>query len=74
MWFRGRSPALSLFDFRARWAVRGVLCTVLGGEGEGRDTDAPSPQLMLHFSLARPVPAPAAAAAPSTAQGSPPQD
>ena len=75
-WFRGRSPALSLSDFRARWAVRGVLCTVLGGEEEGRDGDAPPPRLTLHFSLAHPVPAPAApaAAAPSAAQGSPPHE
>lgn len=78
-WFRGRSPALSLSDFRARWAVRGVLCTVLGGEEEGRDEDAPAPppQLTMHFSLAHPVLAPAgppaaAAAAQSTAQASPP--
>ena len=75
-WFRGRSPALSLSDFRARWTVRGVLCTVLGGEEEGRDVDAPPPQLTLHFSLAHPVPAPAApaAAAPSDAQGFPDHD
>ena len=75
-WFRGRSPALSLSDFRARWAVRGVLCTALGGVEEGGDEDAPArpPQLTLHFSLAHPVPAPAApaAAAPSTAQAPPP--
>lgn len=38
-WFRGRSPALKLSAFRARWAERGVLCTVVGGEDEDSDSE-----------------------------------
>ena len=50
-WFRGRSPALTLAQFKARWAHRHVLCRVGGGEDERRE-------LELRFSLSHPVPAP----------------
>ena len=50
-WFRGRSPALSMRKFRARWASNGVLCRVLGADGQ-------RPSLLVRFSLAHPIPAP----------------
>jgi hypothetical protein len=50
-WFRGRSPALTVARFAARWAHRQVLCRVVG-EGEERR------ELELRFSLSHPVPAP----------------
>lgn len=79
-WFRGRNTALALGMFKARWAVRSVLCTVVGGgevpEGGGSNTEEPvqQPKLTFHFTLGHPVPAPVApaASAPSTAQDSPP--
>ena len=53
-WFRGRSPALKVSDFAARWAHRNVLCQVQDvpqAQGGGRRLD-------LLLSLAHPVPAP----------------
>jgi hypothetical protein len=77
-WFRGHSPTLRLHDFKALWAVRGVLCTVTGGEesdaedgGEGgpavEGEQRPAPRLTLRFSLAHPV----AASGVASAGGSP---
>ena len=54
-WFRGRNQALSMDDFEARWAHRGVLCAVLPGPG-GQD------RLRLSFTVAAPVPVPPLAA------------
>ena len=52
-WFRGRSPALTVPQFRSRWAHGGVLCHVRGeAEEETR------PELVMRFSLHHPVPAP----------------
>lgn len=48
--FKGRSPALSLDDFKATWCHRDVLCAV---EGDGEGT------LSLRLSLLLPVPIPA---------------
>jgi hypothetical protein len=67
-WFRGRTPALQLADFKARWAHRSVLCAVGDGAGGAR--------LTVHLSLHAPVPAPDALpqplAAPSPGPPGPP--
>jgi len=51
-WLRGRSLALTLAQFQARWCHRGVLCRAAATR-DGHD-------LHLHWTATHPVPLPPA--------------